>query len=109
MNLKLSRNERWIKDKASLDKMRKERIATLIQYKGGQCQICGYNRHQAGLDFHHIDPNSKLFNMGTGMSRQWHVLTREADKCILLCSNCHRELHANQCIVFKDKEPNLFD
>lgn len=64
-----------------------------IQYKGGCCSSCGYSKCQAALVFHHLDPAKKDFNFGGAHSRSWESLREELDKCILLCQNCHSELH----------------
>lgn len=74
------------------DKLKKEAIL----YKGGKCLGCGYDRCEAALDFHHLDPTKKDFRIsvrlgGKGLNAQ---LKAELDKCVLLCSNCHREVHA---------------
>ncbi len=67
-----------------------------IQYKGGKCQICGYNQYPGALDFHHVVHNihSPNFSIGNkGYTRSWKRVKTELDKCILVCSNCHREIH----------------
>ena len=63
----------------------------LIQDAGGSCCICGYDRHPAALEFHHLDPSQKNHAFG-GVVRSLEALRREADKCVLLCSNCHAEV-----------------
>ncbi len=65
----------------------------LVEYKGGKCEICGYDRCIKAMDFHHKNPKEKEFPL-TYMNRKWEILTKEADKCILVCANCHREIHA---------------
>lgn len=65
-----------------------------IAYKGGACAICGYNRCMGALQFHHLDADAKQFAIGGNHTRRKSVLTKELDKCILLCANCHAELHA---------------
>lgn len=65
----------------------------LVEYKGGQCERCGYNKSIAALEFHHRDPNQKEFSIAKGKSRSIDKLKLEVDKCDLLCSNCHQELH----------------
>lgn len=65
-----------------------------IQYKGGKCGLCGYNKCESALEFHHVDPSSKLFGIGSGDTRGWQVVKSELDKCVLLCSNCHKEVEA---------------
>jgi hypothetical protein len=62
---------------------------------GSKCGICGYDKCVQALDFHHINPEEKIFNpsMG-GVTRSWEILSSELRKCVCLCSNCHREVHA---------------
>ena len=60
----------------------------LVEYKGGECEKCGYK----ALEFHHLDPNKKDFTIG-GKSWSFERLKKEVDKCILVCSNCHKEIH----------------
>jgi len=69
-----------------------------VEYKGGRCQICGYAKYFGALEFHHKDPKVKDFVVGswTHSSNQWEKIKREIDKCILVCSNCHREIHYKQ-------------
>lgn len=61
--------------------------------KGGSCVVCGYSKYLGALDFHHLDPNKKEFGIGDGDFRLVESL-EEIKKCVLLCSNCHREYHA---------------
>jgi predicted nucleic acid-binding Zn ribbon protein len=66
----------------------------LVEYKGGKCEKCGYDKCFRALDFHHKNPKDKKFNISAkGLSQSWESLKKEADKCMLICSNCHRELH----------------
>lgn len=68
----------------------------LIKYKGGECQICIYNKCQDALEFHHLDPNKKDFTIADFKGKVFNEsIKKELDKCILVCSNCHREIHAN--------------
>lgn len=66
----------------------------MVDYKGGKCQICGYNKCNEALDFHHIDPKTKSFNISGNHCRRWNLVKEEIDKCVMVCSNCHREIHA---------------
>lgn len=63
--------------------------------KGGKCSICGYNRNLAGLTFHHEDPAQKELglNIRKLSNNSISKLKKEIDKCILVCHNCHMELH----------------
>lgn len=66
----------------------------LIEYKGGKCRICGYKKYFGALDLHHINASTKEFGLGAkGLTRSWERSKEEADKCILVCANCHREIH----------------
>lgn len=66
----------------------------LVEYKGGQCEVCGYNKNLRNLVFHHIDPNEKEFNLsGNVATRSFDELKIEADKCKLVCHHCHNDIH----------------
>ena len=64
-----------------------------IEYLGGKCSKCEIKGIPAIYDFHHKDPKEKNFNWGRKRTTNWDTLKKELDKCILLCSNCHRETH----------------
>jgi hypothetical protein len=65
-----------------------------VEYKGGKCEICAYNKCKGALEFHHLDPNEKDFGIShKGYTRSWESVKKELDKCIMLCANCHREVH----------------
>lgn len=63
-----------------------------VDYLGGQCCICGYDRCASAFDFHHVNPRDKDFTISSRMT-SWSRIKPELDKCTLLCSNCHREVH----------------
>lgn len=71
---------------------RKDKKIKLIEYKGGCCEMCGYNKCVSALDFHHKDPKEKDFAI-SGKSYSFERLKKEVDKCILVCRNCHAEIH----------------
>jgi hypothetical protein len=75
-----------------VNKYRQNVKRKLVEYKGGKCKICGYNRCIRNLTFHHIDQNEKEFQIG-GQSRSFDKLKKEVDKCVLLCCICHGEVH----------------
>lgn len=76
-------------------KRRRRVKAILVAEAGGKCMICGYHRHPAALQFHHLDPAEKSFSLGVrGITRSLSSLRAEAAKCALLCANCHAELEA---------------
>ena len=74
---------------------RRKLKARAIEYKGGKCSLCGYNRCNAALEFHHLDPKQKGFGLSrSGITRSWDSIRHELDKCVLICANCHREVEA---------------
>lgn len=64
-----------------------------VKYKGGKCFICGYDRCNQAMDFHHLDSSKKEFVISGG-TRSFENIKAELDKCVLLCRNCHSEVHA---------------
>lgn len=66
-----------------------------VKILGGKCQICGYNRCIDALEFHHDNPQEKEFKLGSGNTMSWQQYKNEALKCILVCSNCHKEIHSD--------------
>jgi hypothetical protein len=74
---------------------RKKIRAMAVEYKGGKCERCSYARCIDALEFHHIDPTQKDFNISSkGYTRSWLRVKEELDKCMIVCANCHREIHA---------------
>ena len=87
---------RWRCKKCRVEAVQKRRDKLkelAVHYKGGRCSICGYDRCIGALEFHHVDPNVKEFGIGNGNTKSFEVLKKELDKCILVCANCHREIH----------------
>ncbi|CAN5119184.1 hypothetical protein BH11PAT3_BH11PAT3_1950 [soil metagenome] len=76
-------------------KRRRKKLREMArEYKGNQCAICGYKKCQRALSFHHLDPKLKDFGLSAkGLTRSWEKIQKEIDKCILLCANCHMEVH----------------
>ena len=67
----------------------------LVAEAGGACRLCGYDRTPAALHFHHVDPNEKSFALALqGVARSLDRCRTEAQKCVLLCANCHAEVEA---------------
>ena len=66
-----------------------------VEYKGGKCEICGYSKYIGALEFHHKDPSEKDFTIAKLRLTPFNDnIKKELDKCMCLCSNCHREEHA---------------
>lgn len=63
------------------------------EYLGGQCKTCNYDKYIGALDFHHLDPKEKEFAMSIGRNYSFERCKPELDKCILVCKNCHAEIH----------------
>ena len=68
----------------------------MVESMGGKCQCCGYNACKEALAFHHIDPSQKELAFGSlrANPKTWIKVVEELKKCILVCHNCHSEIHA---------------
>lgn len=82
--------ECWAKIIGCVSTKRKEKIMKAL---GDKCVVCGYNKYRGALEFHHLDPSQKdpavnVHNNG------FEKALEEMKKCILVCANCHREIHA---------------
>jgi transcriptional regulator with XRE-family HTH domain len=74
--------------------------AALVAEAGGACALCGYDRSLAALQFHHVDPAGKLFNIAhRGVARSMSAARKEAAKCVLLCANCHAEVEGGVATI----------
>ena len=103
-------------DKVQLS--RSDFLNLLRKQRGGKCEKCGYNKYLGALEFHHLNSEEKDFTIGNRDFRLKECI-QESKKCILLCSNCHKELHANlwdlgdlSIINLKEQEevkPNAID
>ncbi len=95
----MPKETRRYKDRArynieAVTRRRKKLKQMAVTLKGGRCQFCGYNKYVGALDFHHIDGRNKKFDLSTrGLTRSWEKIRDEISKCVLVCSNCHREIH----------------
>lgn len=87
----------------AVNKRRKKLKIMSVEYKGGKCQICSYDKCIEALEFHHKDSNQKDFGVSKGPTYSWVKVKSEIDKCILLCANCHREIHMENRIKNKLK------
>jgi hypothetical protein len=74
------------------NKRRKDLRQRAVEYLGGKCCICGYSKCIGAMDFHHIESQIKDFTISSRMT-SWEAIEKELRKCVLLCSNCHREAH----------------
>jgi hypothetical protein len=98
----VEKTRKWRVSKENNPNWRKERNAQLAEnsrklkrkavvLKGDVCFDCGQQYPDAVYDFHHIDPTQKDFSIGK--SRNWSKIEKELEKCVMLCSNCHRIRH----------------
>ncbi len=68
-----------------------------VKYKGGKCEKCGYNKYIGALQFHHRDSAQKDLNWNHFKLRKFNdAFMQELDKCILVCANCHAEIHGEK-------------
>lgn len=76
----------------------------IIESMGGQCAHCSYNRCDAALELHHLDPTIKEMSLGSIRANPvaWPKIVEELRKCVLLCAICHREVHAGILILDED-------
>lgn len=92
----LNSQNKWIckkcRSESTIYHRRKTKLKA-INYLGGCCQLCGYSKCIDALEFHHKDENDKDINYTKFKNRSWEKLQCELDKCMLVCANCHRELH----------------
>lgn len=81
------------------DSHRKSRLRAkkiIHELKSFGCSRCGYNEHPNCLDFHHIDKETKEVNLSVkAIADKWGKkrILKEAEKCIVVCANCHRLIH----------------
>lgn len=64
-----------------------------VEYKGGKCIGCGYNKTLSALEFHHLNPDKKDFAISRRRGFKLDQIKPELDKCVLVCANCHAEIH----------------
>jgi hypothetical protein len=74
---------------------RLRRKKALVKMLGGCCTECGYSKSIRALSFHHVNPERKCFDISSNgnLMKPWEEVIEEANKCCLLCLNCHAELH----------------
>lgn len=78
-----------------------KRKAALVNFLGGRCSFCGYNKCTRNIAFHHCFDKETGIN-ATKMGKHLECLYREIRKCIMVCHNCHGEIHEGM-IDAKDK------
>ena len=89
----------------------KNRFRLKSEYRkrlGAKCQICGYDKCQNALHFHHINPEDKKFAISDAVSRKSFTeeeIDAEIKKCVLICANCHAEVHSG--LIDLKSEPQI--
>lgn len=76
----------------SVIEWRRKTKIKLVEYKGGKCECCGYDKCISALTFHHRNPEEKDFTI-SGKSYSFEKMKLEVDKCMIVCANCHIEIH----------------
>lgn len=83
--------------KRHLDKWQRRRALKqrCVDYLGGKCVVCGFDKAIAALDFHHRDEATKSFEISLAITSEyaWLKIQPELDKTDIYCSNCHRIHH----------------
>jgi 5-methylcytosine-specific restriction endonuclease McrA len=93
----LTDEEKKAKSVISVQKRREKIKIMSVDYKGGCCEKCGYDKYIGALEFHHLNPSEKDFTIAKGgHCSSWEKVKKELDKCILVCANCHREIHEEE-------------
>lgn len=83
------------KGSEAVKRWRERTKARLVEAMGGECVCCGYKRCHRALEFHHKDTNEKEIGIGglRATVRSWDKIVMEARKCVVVCGNCHAEIH----------------
>jgi hypothetical protein len=78
---------------AAVSRRRRKMKEILVKEAGGACFVCGYSRDMRALHFHHTEPSLKRHEINArGAAIALERLRTEAQKCVLLCANCHAEV-----------------
>ena len=94
----------------NISEQRRKTKLKCIEYKGGKCSNCGYNKCPAAMIFHHLDPSQKDFGISSsGVCRSFEKCKPELDKCILLCCNCHAEVHFEISEIIRESKRHEID
>jgi len=92
---------RMSRQSEAVKKWRRDTKQRIVNAFGGSCAICAYKKCLASLALHHLDPAEKDFSFGRirANPRSWFRMVKELRKCVLLCHNCHDEVHAGVSVV----------
>lgn len=84
--------------------IRKENKTWLVDYMGGKCEICSYDRTTSALEMHHINPLGKTIEFSRiGRDSKLENYKNEIHNtpCIMLCATCHREVHEGLILILE--------
>lgn len=71
-----------------------KRKEDLLKLFGNKCCICGFDKYSSALEFHHVNPEDKVFEITSGgLTKNLPTQIEEVKKCVLVCANCHRGIH----------------
>lgn len=89
------------KSSEGVKKWRNTTKARIVEAMGGGCVICGYNKCHGALATHHLDPSQKDFTLSRIRAniKSWALIVNELKKCVLICHNCHNEVHHGLAVV----------
>lgn len=84
------------KKSEAVKRWRKNFKQKIIDGYGGKCMSCGYDKCNSALELHHVNPKLKELSFGRIVAnpKSFATIVSEIKKCVLVCSNCHREIHA---------------
>lgn len=75
---------------------RARRKHLFLDIMGNKCQLCGYDKNEKALEFHHINPEEKEFSLSDCALKKLEEVYNELQKCVLVCANCHRIIHYDE-------------
>ncbi len=85
---------------AAKNREREREVRELVkEYRRTHPCVCCGESDSICLDFHHLDPNQKDFQISTIGGRSWTLVKEEIDKCVVVCKNCHAKIHAGIIVI----------
>lgn len=89
------------KNRLIVKKWRQETKEHIVKAFGGECCCCGYKKTNGALALHHLDPKEKDFPLSglRAHKNNWTAIVQELRKCILVCHNCHSEIHEGETSI----------
>ena len=93
---KNDKNKNKSKENEQKQIKRNTKTQQIVDYMGGCCIVCGYNKSNYAMECHHTDPTQKEHTISQLKYKKWETILKEIEKCVLVCSNCHRDIHTNK-------------